>query len=78
MIAARVSYPDAGQAFGGQIYIIYDFDRYHMENNGKAIRMAIIREEDIRAGRLVSSDSRLNLLVNRATGRGNKLERDDK
>lgn len=72
----RVSYPDSVQAPDGRIYIVYDFDRYHFvdEDQGKEVRLAIIQEDDIRAGDIVSLNSRLKLTVNQALGSGNERE----
>ena len=73
-----VSYPDATQAPDGRIYVAYD--RYRYKTGAKEILLGIIREEDIRAGKIVSSDSRLQKLINRAQGYGNTqdLENDAK
>ncbi len=60
----QVSYPDATEGDDGQIYVIYDRER----GDAKEILMARIREEDIFAGRIVSPDSRLQVIVNKATG----------
>jgi hypothetical protein len=57
----KVSYPDATQAADGRIYAIYDRDRH----GAGEILMAVFREEDVRAGRLVSGDARLAVLVDR-------------
>ncbi len=59
---ADVSYPDGVQAPDGRIYIIYDRSR----TVEKEILMAVFREEDIRAGQLVSADARLRVLVSKA------------
>ena len=61
---ADVSYPDADQDENGTIFITYDRRRYHE----KEILMAVITEEDILAGRCVSTDARLAVIVNRAFG----------
>lgn len=67
-----VSYPDLTQGPDGRVYIAYDHGRY---NTGeKEILVAILREDDIRAGRIVSQDSRTRVLVNRALGYGNAGE----
>ena len=58
------SYPDATQAPDGTIYAIYDQDR----GGEKGIVMAAFTEEDILAGTPVSPNTRLKVLVNRATG----------
>ncbi len=60
-----VSYPDGVEAADGRLYIIYDRER----SGAKEILMAVIREADITAGRTVSSDARLQVLVDQATGR---------
>lgn len=57
----KVSYPDAAQAADGRIYAIYDHDR----SGAGEILMAVFREEDVRAGRLVSGDAKLALPVDR-------------
>jgi len=69
-----VSYPDATEAPDGRIYFTYDRWRYG-EQGGKEILMGVVREADIRAGKIVSPDARLAQLVNRATGIGNIKER---
>ena len=61
----HVSYPDAVEADDGEIYVIYDRER----GGAKEILMARIREEDIFAGRVVAQGSRLQMIVNKATGR---------
>lgn len=60
----KVSYPDATQAEDGSIYMIHDWDRY----GAREILMSVFTEEDILAGEIVSPQSRLRVLVNRATG----------
>lgn len=69
-----VSYPDATQAPDGRIYIAYD--RFRYRSDAKEILLGVIREEDLRAGKIVSSDARLQLLINRAQGYGNVQELD--
>ncbi len=59
-----VSYPDGDQAPDGTIHIIYDFDRHGQ----KFIHNAIITEDDVLAGKLVTPTSKLRLVVNHATG----------
>jgi predicted neuraminidase len=59
-----VSYPDGDQMKDGTIFIIYDFNR----TSAKEILMARFTEEDILAGKIVSPNSTLRLLVNKATG----------
>jgi len=61
-----VSYPDGKQNPDGTIYIIYDYSR----TGSKEILMARITEDDVRAGKLVSDNSKLRLQVNQATGMG--------
>ena len=65
----RVSYPDATEAPDGRIYITYDHGRY--EAGEKQILYSIIREADIRAGKVVSPDAKLKLVINQAFGYGN-------
>lgn len=55
-----VSYPDAWQDKDGNIYIIYDRNRY----SDMEILMAKVTEADILAGKLVSDTSRLRIMVN--------------
>ncbi len=75
-----VSYPEGIQAPDGRIFIIYDRWRYGapdhdpLPEHGKAVLLATIREEDIRAGKLVSPDARLHQVVNIARGYGNIQE----
>jgi hypothetical protein len=52
------SYPDGIQSPDGRIHIVYDQGR----TNGQ-ILMATIREEDVRAGKLISKDALLKTLV---------------
>ena len=68
----RVSYPDAVQAIDGRIFITYDYGRY--EFGEKEILVSILREDDVRAGRLVSQDARLKLVVNQAAANGNVID----
>jgi len=58
------SYPDGAQAADGTIYIAYDHER----TRAKEILLARFTEEDILAGRIVSEQSKLKLLINKATG----------
>lgn len=57
----EVSYPDGVQAPDGTIYVSYDRNR---AKDGE-ILLARIREEDILAGKCVSRDSRLKMLISR-------------
>jgi len=67
-----VSYPDGDQDKDGTIYVIYDRER----TKDKEILMARFTEEDVLAGKIVSSTGALRLLVNKATGvRPNEQER---
>ncbi|MDR3199285.1 MAG: glycoside hydrolase, partial [Planctomycetaceae bacterium] len=59
-----VSYPDGDQTKDGTIFVIYDFDR----TGAKEILMARFTEEDVLAGKVVTSNSALRLLVNKAAG----------
>jgi hypothetical protein len=67
-----VSYPDATQAPDGRIFVGYDHGRY--TPGEKEVLVSTIREEDIRAGKVVSQDARLKQLVNRALAYGNHSE----
>lgn len=58
-----VSYPDAVEGPAGEIRVIYDFGRYRE----KQIFMAVISEADVARG-AASSTTRLQVLVNQATG----------
>jgi hypothetical protein len=60
-----VSYPDCVEDSNGNLYIVYDRERY----DAKEILMAKVTEEDILAGNLVKSGSYLKHVLNRATGR---------
>lgn len=55
-----VSYPDGVQAPDGRMYIIYDFDR----TGARQILMAVFTEDDLRAGKVLSDETRLRVLVN--------------
>jgi hypothetical protein len=56
----KVSYPDGLQTEDGTIYSIHDHDR-----GGKSeIIMSVFTEEDIMAGKIVSSQGRLGVIVN--------------
>lgn len=59
-----VSYPDGVQAHDGTIYVIYDYNR----TKEKQIFMARFNEADVLEGKPVSPDTRLQVLVNQATG----------
>jgi PelA/Pel-15E family pectate lyase len=68
----RVSYPDATQAPDGRIYLTYDHGRY---NEGeKQLLVSIVSEEDIRAGKIVSPKSVLQLVVNQCSAYGNHAD----
>ena len=60
-----VSYPDMAESPDGFLNIIYDFNRYAE----KEILIAHITEADILAGRLVTDGSRMQIRVNKATGK---------
>ncbi|MBQ9370891.1 MAG: exo-alpha-sialidase [Thermoguttaceae bacterium] len=62
---SQVSYPDGGQAEDGTIFVTYDFERY----GAKEIYVARFCEEDVEAGKIVSRDGKLKILVNKATGK---------
>lgn len=63
------SYPDGTQAPNGDIYLIYDHQRYTRNRAGDegigSVQMAIFREEDIRAGKTVSPRTRLQQEISR-------------
>jgi hypothetical protein len=63
------SYPDGVQAGDGTIYIIYDHQRYTLNRLGEegvgSVQLAVFREDDIRAGKPVSDESRLKINVTR-------------
>jgi hypothetical protein len=59
----QVSYPDATEDEQGRIYAIYDRERH----GAREILMAVFRPADVIAGELVSEDSRLRQVVNRAS-----------
>lgn len=61
---SSVSYPDAQEGADGFLYIIYDHER---TGNGD-ILMARITEADILAGKTVSPESRLKLLIDHTKG----------
>jgi len=58
-----VSYPDGIQSPDGRIYITYDFSR---KDNG-LILLAVFTEADVAAGRPVSDQVRLRVLINQAS-----------
>ncbi len=57
-----ISYPDGKQSADGTIHIIYDFAR----RNEMEILMASFTEADVAAGKLVSKESKLKKIVNKA------------
>ena len=61
------SYPDGVQADDGAIYVIYDHQRYTLNRHGQkgvgSVVMARFREEDVRAGQLVSDTARLRTVI---------------
>ncbi len=61
------SYPDGVQTSDGNIYIIYDHQRYTRNREGKAgvgsVQMAVFREEDVRAGRSVTEQTRFKQVI---------------
>ena len=59
-----VSYPDGVQALDGALYLIYDFER----RGAKKILMSVFTEDDVAAGKCVSDQARMRVLVNQATG----------
>ncbi|MCC7192628.1 MAG: exo-alpha-sialidase [Phycisphaeraceae bacterium] len=65
-----VSYPDGIEADDGRIFVIYDFNRgdIHSPTAERQVLMAVFREQDVDAGRLVSADARLRVPASQATG----------
>ncbi len=61
----KVSYPDGAEDRNGVIRIIYDLNRYVEKDGFAEILMAAFREEDVLAGKAVSGDASLKMLVNR-------------
>ena len=68
----KVSYPDAVETDDGKIMVVYDRDRGYykksiedMLSSEREILLAVIREEDIIAGRLVSEGSALGQIVSK-------------
>ncbi len=59
-----VSYPDGCQDADGNIIIIYDYERTKEGD----ILMAKFTEEDVLAGKLVSPESKLKMLINHSGG----------
>jgi len=59
-----VSYPDGFESPDGQIHILYDWNRHA----DAEVLMAKFREADVLAGKIVSPDAKLLMLVNKATG----------
>lgn len=72
---ALVSYPDAAEGDHGLLYVIYDRGRYVKEE--QEILFARITEGDIRAGKLVSPESRLRQKVNRLADHGGGVRVDN-
>lgn len=58
-----VSYPDGAEMPDGSLVVIYDFDR----TGAKEILAARFTEADILAGKIISSQGKLQMLVNQAT-----------
>ncbi|MCX7399730.1 MAG: sialidase family protein [Planctomycetales bacterium] len=60
---SSVSYPDGFESPDGLIHILYDWNRH----TDAEILLAKFREEDVLAGKIVSRDSKLRMLANRAS-----------
>lgn len=60
----NVSYPDGTQGADGRLYVVYDRERY----KDKEILLAVFTEEDILAEQLLTKDSQLSAVINRAGG----------
>lgn len=58
----NAAYPDGVEDRDGTIYVVYDHERF----SEKEILMAKFREEDILAGKLICSGSRLRICVDKA------------
>ena len=69
-----ISYPDGFQAPDGTVYISYDRNR---STDGE-ILLARFTEQDILAGKLVDSKSKLRLLISRPLARGTKQQSNSK
>ncbi|WP_269522716.1 sialidase family protein [Coraliomargarita parva] len=65
---SRVSYPDGTQAEDGSIYVTYDYNR----TKEREILMAKFTEADVLAGKIVSNQARLKVLINQASGPGSE------
>lgn len=63
-----VSYPDGTEAPDGFIYVTYDHGRYNLDQ--QEILFAKFTEADIRAGKLVSPQSRLKQIINKLKDEG--------
>ena len=59
-----ISYPDLTEDSDGNIYVIYDYNRY----SDREILLAVIKEPDIAAGEIINPDSCLKYVLNKATG----------
>jgi predicted neuraminidase len=59
-----VAYPDGVEAANGTIYVIYDRGR----NTDREILMATFTEDDVKQGKCVTAECRLQMLVNKAGG----------
>ncbi len=59
-----VSYPDGFESPDGLIHILYDWNRH----TDAEVLMAKFREADVLAGKVVSTDAKLLMLANKATG----------
>ncbi|MBQ4110528.1 MAG: exo-alpha-sialidase [Clostridia bacterium] len=80
-----VSYPDAALDDDGNVYIIYDCqrdNRYMIDendpmksNSAKEILYAKITVEDIKAGKLVSPDSRLKQIISKVNYSSRELDK---
>jgi hypothetical protein len=57
----RITYPDGVQADDGRIHIIYDHQRTPLGE----VLMATFTEEDVRAGKPVSDEAKLKVVVTR-------------
>ncbi|MBA4032743.1 MAG: exo-alpha-sialidase [Planctomyces sp.] len=62
-----VSYPDGFQSPDGRIYISYDRERA----KEREVLLAVFREEDVLAGKIISPDARLRGVITKAMGGAN-------
>ena len=69
-----VSYPDITEDMDGNIYIIYDYNRY----TNKEILLAVVKESDILVGEIINDDSYVKQVINKALGDKNQYDQNMK